>query len=79
MDDLEVITLMRLGFEDRQLDDLLAQGLDVVSERRGFSGGHEVVGSFPVSDPPLRKCVERTLPSRFPARCAARLPLPLGS
>ena len=45
VDDLEVFA-QRLGFEDGQLDDRVAQGLDVVGERGGFGGGHRVVRSF---------------------------------
>ena len=41
MDDFQVIA-QGLGFQDGQLDDGFAQVLDVVGERGGFSGGHEV-------------------------------------
>ena len=45
VDDLEVVA-QGLGLEDGQLDDRVAQGLDVVGERGGFGGGHECVRSF---------------------------------
>ena len=35
-----------LCLEDGQLDDRIAQGLDVVSERRGFGGGHGGIDPF---------------------------------
>ena len=40
VNDFEVIA-QGLGFQDGQLDDRFAQGLDVVGERGGFGGGHD--------------------------------------
>ena len=48
VNDLEVVA-QRLGLEDGQLDDRLAQGLDVIGERRGFGGGHRGSGPFLLS------------------------------
>ena len=80
VNDLEVVA-QGLGFQDGQVDDRLAQGLDVIGERRGFGGGHRGSGPFLLSRSDHDHCrgvrqTHRVSRNRKTARVRIRRTLP---